>query len=73
MVLQESGALRQYLTEDEFSYQNYRNWATKKNLNIDMWPKQHIFSCHGLSINLLLTKEEIDEDLALLWAARPED
>ncbi|KAL3265543.1 hypothetical protein HHI36_009748 [Cryptolaemus montrouzieri] len=69
----ESGAFRKYLTKDEFCYQTYRNWATKKNLNIDMWPKQNIFSCHGLSIKLLLTKEEIEEDLALIRAASPKE
>ncbi|KAL3265549.1 hypothetical protein HHI36_009754 [Cryptolaemus montrouzieri] len=51
---------------DEYCYRHQRNWAKKRKLNISMWPKPNIFSCHGIYINLLLSKEEIDEDLYLI-------
>ncbi|KAL3265551.1 hypothetical protein HHI36_009756 [Cryptolaemus montrouzieri] len=51
---------------DEYCYRHQRSWAKKRKLNISMWPKPNIFSCHGISINFLLSKEEIDDDLYLI-------
>ncbi|KAL3265550.1 hypothetical protein HHI36_009755 [Cryptolaemus montrouzieri] len=55
----------------EYCYRHQRNWAKKRKLNISMWPKPNIYSCHGIYINFLLTKDEIEEDLSLIRKGIP--
>ncbi|KAL3265547.1 hypothetical protein HHI36_009752 [Cryptolaemus montrouzieri] len=52
--------------ENEYCYRQQSNWVKKRKLNISMWLERSIFSCHGISINFLLSKEEIEEDLSLI-------